>query len=149
MPSDNTLLLEDAVIVLRNFQGLESKYNQAGNRNFGVLLEPELAERMAADGWNVKWFRVKEEGDEPQAWLSVRVKYGKKPPKVVVLTSTGRKQLTEETIGSLDFAEIETVDLIVNPSFWEVNDKSGVKAYLKSMFVTIKEDALERKYTDV
>lgn len=149
MPSDNTLLLEDAVIVLRNFQGLESKYNQAGNRNFGVLLEPELAERMAADGWNVKWFRVKEEGDEPQAWLSVRVKYGKKPPKVVVLTSTGRKQLTEETIGSLDFAEIETVDLIVNPSFWEVNGKSGVKAYLKSMFVTIKEDALERKYTDV
>lgn len=149
MPSDNTLLIEDAVIVLRNFQGLESKYNQTGNRNFGVLLEPDLADRMQKDGWNVKWFRAKEEGDEPQAWLSVRVKYGRKPPNIVVLTSTGRKRLTEETVGSLDFAEIEKVDLIVNPSFWEVNGKSGVKAYLKSMFVTIKEDALEKKYTDV
>ena len=42
--------------------------------------------------------------------------------------------------------DIETVDLIVNGSYYEMNGKSGLKAYLQSMFVTIREDALELKY---
>lgn len=149
MPEDNGLLIEDAVIVLRNFAGNETKYNKAGDRNFGVLLEPELAAQMEKDGWNVKWFRAREEGDEPQAWLPVTVGYKRRPPNIVVISSTGRKNLSQETVESLDYAEIQMVDLIINPSHWEVNGKSGLKAYLRSLYVTIKEDALERKYTDV
>ena len=41
------------------------------------------------------------------------------------------------------------MDLILNPYEWAVNGKTGVKAYLKSIFVTIQEDELERKYADV
>jgi hypothetical protein len=46
----------------------------------------------------------------------------------------------------LDWADIRTCDLIARAYEWTVNGKTGVKAYLQSMFITIEEDALERKY---
>lgn len=141
--------IEDARIIFRNFSGKEGTYNAAGNRNFNVLLEPDLAEAMAADGWNVKYLRPREEGDEPQARVEVAVSYRIKPPRVGLITSRGRTLLGEEHLEILDYADIEKVDVILNPSFWEVNGKSGIKAYLQTIFVTIREDELERKYADV
>jgi len=47
----------------------------------------------------------------------------------------------------LDWADIKTADLIARGYDWNVGGKSGTKAYLQSLFVTIEEDALERKYS--
>lgn len=141
-----TFMVEDAEIVLRNFAGAEGQYNRAGDRNFGVLLDPETAEQMIEDGWNVKFFKVRDEGDEAQAWLPVAVNFKNKPPRVVLIATNSRTQLDEKSVEVLDWADIKTVDLFCNGSEWNVNGKSGVKAYLKTMFVTIREDPLEMKY---
>ena len=45
--------------------------------------------------------------------------------------------------------DIRQVDLIINPYHWYVNGKGGVKAYLRSIYITIHEDALELKYRDI
>lgn len=153
MPNDNTVLMEGARIIFRNFEGKEGKYNKAGTRNFGVLVDPQLAEQMTADGWNIKWLKPREdeeEESEEQAWLPVEAAYDKgRPPRIVMITSRGRTNLNEEDVMTLDWADILNVDLIVRPYTWDVNGKSGVKAYLQSMYVTIEEDALEQKYAEM
>ena len=143
------VLLENRRILFRNFAGEEGRFNAKGNRNFNVVLEPEEAEAMEKDGWNIKYLQPREEEDAPLPRLEVTVKFGKIPPRVILITSRGKTQLDEDMVKILDWAEIENVDMIVRPYEWEVNGKTGVKAYLKSIYVTIREDELERKYMDV
>jgi hypothetical protein len=143
------VLLEDRRIIFRNFSGAEGKFNAKGDRNFNVLLTDAEAERMITDGWNVKWLQPREEGDLPQARLDVTVSYKGRPPRVVLISSRGRTNLDEGDLPLLDWCEIEKVDMILNPYHWNVNEKSGVKAYLKAIYVIIHEDALELKYLDV
>lgn len=143
------VVLEDRRILFRNFSGEEGRYNAKGKRNFNVLLTDEEAEAMLKDGWNVKYLQPREEGDLPQPRLEVAVHYGKNPPRVILITSRGKTPLDESMVSILDWADIQTVDMIVRPYEWEVNEKTGVKAYLKSIYVTIREDELEKKYLDV
>jgi hypothetical protein len=141
-----TFMVEDADLIFRNFSGKEDQYNKEGNKNFAVLLDPETAATLADDGWNVKMLKVQEEGDEPQAYIPVALRFDIMPPTVIMITSTGRLRLDEETVAILDWSNILTVDLIVRAYTWEVNGKTGTKGYLKSMYVTIEEDELEKKY---
>jgi hypothetical protein len=152
MPKDNTVLMEGVTIIFRNFTGKEGQYNREGDRNFAVLLEDSVAEEMAADGWNVKWLKPREddEDEKPQAYLGVSLNFTKgRPPRVVMVTSRGRTNLGEHDVEMLDWADIKNVDLIIRPYEWTVSGKSGIKAYLQSIYVTIEEDALELKYAEL
>jgi len=153
MPArDNTVIMEGVRIIFRNFAGKEGQYNREGDRNFAVLLDDKTAEEMDADGWNVKWLRPREEDEEDatqQAYLPVSVNFKGRPPRVVLITSRGRTNIDEDQIEMLDWADIINVDLIVSPYAWTVNDKSGIKAYLQSLYVTIQEDPLELKYSEL
>lgn len=148
MPQENTVLIEDARIVFRNFAGNETPYNRAGARNFCVLLDDDIAQALTDDGWNVKARKPREDGDLPQPYLQVAVGYKVKPPKVVLISSRGRTDLSEDQIEVLDWVDIKQADLIIRPYDWEVNGKGGIKAYLKTLFITINEDALELKYSE-
>lgn len=147
--NDNNEVMEDVRIVFRNFAGKEGMYNREGDRNFAVLLDDERAEQMAQDGWNVKWLKAREEGEKEQAYLQVSVNFKGRPPRIVMITSRGRNPLTEDEVELLDWADIRTCDLIVRPYEWAVNGKTGIKAYLQSIFVTIDEDPLELKYAAI
>ena len=143
-----TFMVEDAQIIFRNFAGKEGQYNAEGDRNFAVILTDELAEEMLADGWNVKFLqpREEEEGETETPYIQVTVKFNVRPPRVVMLTSRARTHLGEDEVEVLDWADMANVDLICRGYEWSVNGKTGTKAYLQSLFVTINEDYLERKY---
>jgi hypothetical protein len=153
MARDNTVLMEGVRIIFRNFSGKEGQYNREGDRNFAVLLDDKTAEAMAADGWNVRWLKPREDAEEeetPQAYLQVSVNFEKgRPPRVVMITSRGRTNMSEQDVELLDWADIINVDMIIRPYEWTVSGKTGIKAYLQSLYATIEEDALEQKYAEL
>lgn len=149
MPNSQ-IIMEGVQIIFRNFEGKEGQYNRLGDRNFAVKLDEKTAKELAKDGWNVKYLKANPDYDEPeQAYLQVSVNFKGRPPRVVMINSRGRTDLDEDTVDTLDWIDINNVDLIVRPYEWTVNGKSGIKAYLKSLFVTVDEDELELKYSDV
>lgn len=97
-----TFMVEDATIIFRNFSGKEGQYNREGDRNFAVILDPQLAEEMVADGWNVRQLDPREEGEPPTPYIQVSVSFKNRPPRVVLLTSTGRTSLDESSVEVLD-----------------------------------------------
>lgn len=140
------IAIENAQLRFRNFSGKEGRFNPEGQRNFCVILDDGIAEQMAEDGWNVKYLQPRDENEAPCPYLQVKVRFDNVPPKIVLVTSRGKSILDESTVGMLDWAEFENVDLIISPSKWDVNGKTGLAAYLKTMYVTIAEDVFEAKY---
>lgn len=140
--------ISGATIKFLNFSGKEGRYNPAGRRHFTVLLDDDIAEDLLHDGWNVRYLEPRDASEKRQACLQVAVSYQNYPPKVAMVTSRGVSILDEETVGALDWADIESVDLVISPYNWTMNGKSGVKAYLKTMYATIAEDPFESKYYD-
>lgn len=146
------ITFEDAHIMYRNLAGLPTKFKPAGGiRDFTLLLDEDTALAMLDDGWNVKYLKPREdvEDSEPRPYVKVFAQYVKFPPRIVLINSRGKTVLTEDNINIIDFAEIEKIDLIIRPYNWEVNGNTGVKALVKSMYVTLAEDELELKYAEV
>lgn len=138
--------IDNAQIRFRNFTGEPTKFDKAGGkRTFSVILDPDMADKLRDDGWNVKSWEP-EGADEPIYHLPVEISYKIYPPKVWMISGNKKTMLQEDTISALQYAEFTKVQLIIRPYCWEVNGKSGIKAYVKAMYATIEEDEFEKEY---
>lgn len=139
-------------IMFRNFSGKPDQYNPAGRREFTLVFsenDSELVERLEKDGWNIRWLPARDEGDLDRASMKVALNFNNIPPKVVRISGRDKITLDESTVGQLDFDDIESFDLDITPYNWSVNGKSGVKGYVKTMYVVVAEDPFAAKYSDV
>lgn len=143
------LQIDDARIIYRNFAGRGDKYNREGDRNFSLVIpDQELADRLIADGWNVKIKPPREDGDEPFMFLPVKVKFNDRGPRVYLISGNRKNELDEESIGCLDDVDIVSVDLDIRPFYWDVNGKTGRTAYLQSMAVVQQLDRFAERYAE-
>ena len=91
----------------------------------------------------------RDEDEEPVPYIQVACSYEHIRPNVVLVAGGKKTALDEESIGSLDYAEIKAVDLVIRPYIWSVGDKEGIKAYVKTMYAVIEEDKLGSKYDQI
>lgn len=146
----NRPVIEDAVLMWKNFSGTAKQYNAEGDRNVTLRIDDdEVFRQLVEDGYNVKEKEPREGYDEGLRTLQLSVGYkeGNRPPQIIMITSRGRTPLTEATVGALDFSIIKKADIIINPYHWgPIRGESGVKAYLETAYLTIEENPLELKY---
>ena len=148
------IVKEGAKIVHKNFSGRPDQFRpNGGKRSFSLVIDnPEDAEILKEEGWYIKQFKKKNDTDDvPDFFLPVTVSFDNFPPKIYVVTKdkSGEsmiRQITEDEVGNIDDFEIDNVDLTIRPYCWDVGGKSGVSAYLKTMYVTLAQDDFAYKY---
>lgn len=142
----DNILIENARITFKNFAGKPDKFNPQGSRNFCVLLDPDFALKLKEDGWNIRTLAPRDPEDQPQPYMQVGVRFDVFPPNIYLIAGGQKTRLDENSVATLDYAEIENIDLVIRPHVWEMGGNTGVKAYAKTMYVTIVEDPLAEKY---
>ena len=146
----NILQIDDARIIFKNFEGRGDKFNREGDRNFSLLIEdPNTADAMIKEGWNVKIKEGRDEDDGPFMRLPVKVKFTDYGPNVYLISGGRRVELDEESIGMLDQIEIESADMDLRPYDWDVNGRTGRTAYLHSMQVVQRVDRFAARYASM
>lgn len=142
---NGVLLIEGTTLIFKNFAGRPGKYNAAGDRSFNIVIDdPEVAQQMRNDGWNVKIKPPREEGDGMFCYLPVSVVFPTPernfPIKIVQFTKNGPINLNEETVGLLDMARITSAKVAIRPYHWTTATGSGIKAYLRTLHVVLEEE---------
>lgn len=132
----NILEIEDARIIYRNFEGVASKFNREGDRNFAVIVpNDEIKDILVEAGWNVKIKPPRDEDDTPFMFIPVKVKFNNRGPAAYLRSGETVTRLNEETIGILDEIDIQSVSMDLRPYDWDVNGKTGRTAYLQAIDV--------------
>lgn len=140
----------DAQIIFRNFTGEERKFNPEGKRNFCLVIDDEAqAQQMFEEGWNVRILPPRTDDEVAKHYIPVAVSYRNNdsfPVCVYIVEGNQRTLLNEDTISRLDHADIASVDLTIRPRYWDDNGQAKIKAYLKTMYVTLNVDELDQRY---
>lgn len=152
MPRVNNINIVDGVIAYSNFSGRINECNENGNRTVTFVIPDDIAQDLINDGWNIRLQLPKNDDENPRYLLEVtmsfRTKDGRpKDPKVfIVREDNSIVHMTEETIGTLDGKDIISADAVIGPWYWERNGRSGIKAYINSLYLKIKENPIDAKY---
>ena len=149
MERNNKLAIDNARIIFKNFTGKDDKFGREGDRSFSIVIEDDaLAEQLSNDGWNVKPLTPRDPDEKVNHFIKVKISFKVRPPKIWLLTNHKRTLLDEDSIATLQYARIENADVVISPWRWEVNGKTGIAAYLETLYVKIEDDPFADKYAD-
>ena len=169
----NTIEIENAQLRFKNFSGIEKQanvngrqtiVNDRGNRNFNVILNPEISKiywngelvtnpdfglELANLGFSVSVKPGREEGEAAEYRLPVHVGFGNITPELYMIVAGKPKiRLDEESIGALDGADIIQADITINNGRpYQGRDGSDkVKAWCNVGYFTVAQSRFAAKY---
>ena len=147
-------------ILFRNFAGVEKQYNNAGDRNFCVRLDEQIANELASMDIPVKILEPRDEDGEPLRFIKIKIKdfsklysanVGQHWPDDMSLAERKEKQkLSEASYYSLDDANIQTALITVSIYRWTrgtgANKNSGTSLALSEGFFKVEPNELEAQF---
>lgn len=150
MANVNNINIESAMIIWKNFSGERDKFNP-GKRGFSVVIDDaETADDLRKEGWNVKERPLPEGADDSEKEWTLPVKLNmNRYTQVWLIVGKHKTLLDEDTVSQLDVVDIVNCDLSIRPYEWEMNGRTGITAYVDSMYVTIRENKFAEKYADL
>ena len=150
MSDVNNINIEGAIVIWKNFSGERDKFNP-GKRGFSVVIDDAvMADELRQEGWNVK-DRPLQEGADPseQEWtLPVKLNMNRYT-QVWLIVGNHKTLLDENTVAQLDVVDFVNCDISIRPYEWEMGGRTGITAYVDSMYVTIRENKFAEKYADL
>lgn len=145
MENNQTITIWDAKLYFKNFAGAEGRYNQKGDRNFGVFIDDETAKQLEEDGWNVKYTKPNEDGYQ-RPYLKVKVSYkGYQKPRLYLEDEEGHKViLKEEDVADLDEYVFDKIDLKIRHAYLKNYDVWT--QYLDKGYFVMVEDEIDKAH---
>lgn len=150
MANVNNINIEGAMIIWKNFSGERDKFNP-GKRGFSVVIDDTvMADELRQEGWNVKDRPLPEGVDDSEQEWTLPVKLNmNRYTQVWLIVGNHKTLLDEDTVSQLDVVDIVNCDISIRPYEWEMNGRTGITAYVDSMYVTIRENKFAEKYADL
>lgn len=150
MANVNNINIEGAIIIWKNFSGERDKFNP-GKRGFSVVIDDTvMADELRQEGWNVKDRPLQEGADDSEQEWTLPVKLNmNRYTQVWLIVGNHKTLLDEDTVSQLDVVDIVNCDISIRPYEWEMNGRTGITAYVDSMYVTIRENKFAEKYADL
>lgn len=150
MANVNNINIEGAMIIWKNFSGERDKFNP-GKRGFSVVIDDTvMADELRQEGWNVKDRPLQEGADDSEQEWTLPVKLNmNRYTQVWLIVGNHKTLLDEDTVSQLDVVDIVNCDISIRPYEWKMNGRTGITAYVDSMYVTIRENKFAEKYADL
>lgn len=150
MANVNNINIEGALIIWKNFSGERDRFNP-GKRGFSVVIDDAtMADELRNEGWNVKERPLQEGADSSEQEWTLPVKLNmNRYTQVWLIVGNHKTLLDENTVSQLDVVDIVNCDISIRPYEWEMSGRTGITAYVDSMYVTIRENKFAEKYADL
>lgn len=149
----NDINIVNGEIAYSNFSGRPTTYKpEGGVRTVTFVIPSDAAPELQEAGWKIRRQEFPNDPDrEPryllEATLTFRTRNGQlRDPKIFIVRPDSLVHVTEETVDTLDRAEIVNADAVLGPYYWENGNKRGIKAYVNSLYITVKENPIDEKY---
>ena len=150
MANLNNINIEGATIIWKNFSGERDRFNP-GKRGFSVVIDDAvMADELRQEGWNIKERNLQEGADPSEQEWTLPVKLNmNRYTQVWLIVGNHKTLLDENTVAQLDVVDIIDCDISIRPYEWEMSGRTGITAYVDSMYVTIRENKFAEKYADL
>ena len=146
------LYITDAEIMrgsFRNFSGEKSgRYDTPGKRYFHFIIEDdEIAEQLNNEGWGVHVLNPRDPQERPTHFLKVQIRLGSPYFRCdcYSVSRDVKTLLTDETLRTLDGADIDFADLDIRP--YEYED-GHISAQLEEGFFNVRASHFADRYSD-
>jgi hypothetical protein len=130
--------INNAELIWHNFAGRKELYYRAGYKNFTLILEPSMYEKLKSQGYNIHKSSFTGDSEDEIPYLNVAVS-NTESPEIFIITPDYKYSINVDKSFILDRICLKKMNCVIHPFQWTIRDRTGIKPYLKEIEVFIDD----------